>query len=100
MSDDRALDVTVYGCTGFVGKLLAEYLAEHAPADARIGLAGRSEEKLRKVRSELPERAREWPLVVADSGDSEALAAMARGTTVVATTVGPYRKSGMALVEA
>src|SRR4051795_8658744 len=97
---DRPLDVTVFGATGFVGKLLAEYLAEHAPADTRIGLAGRSAEKLEKVRAELPQRARDWPLVTADSGDPESLKALAEGTRVVATTVGPYPKSGRALVEA
>jgi short subunit dehydrogenase-like uncharacterized protein len=28
---DREHDVVVYGATGFVGKLTAAYLAEHAP---------------------------------------------------------------------
>jgi short subunit dehydrogenase-like uncharacterized protein len=100
MSDDRALDVTVFGATGFVGKLIAAYLAEHAPQEARIGLAGRSEEKLAKARGELPQRAHDWPLVVADSSDGDALRKLAEGTRVVATTVGPYRKGGIALVEA
>lgn len=100
MPADRELDITVFGATGFVGKLVAAYLAEHAPDDVRVGLAGRSEQKLAGVRAELPVRAREWPLVVADSRDRESLAAMARGTRVVATTVGPYRREGLSLVEA
>ena len=49
MADDRALDLALFGATGFTGKLVARYLAEHAPAGARIGLAGRSEEKLAGV---------------------------------------------------
>ena len=100
MSDQRAHDIVVFGATGFVGKLLAKYLAENAPSDARIALAGRSNDKLEKVRSDLPPSAREWPLVVADSSDADSLAAMARGARVVATTVGPYREYGMPLVDA
>ena len=67
MSDDRPLDVVVFGASGFVGRLIARHLAEHAPAEARIGLAGRSEQRLAAVRAELGPRAADWPLVVADS---------------------------------
>jgi len=100
MEADRGLDITVFGATGFVGRLVAAYLAEHAPDGVRVGLAGRSKEKLGRVRAGLPVRAREWPLVLASSGDAESLAAMARDTRVVATTVGPYRREGLRLVEA
>ena len=100
MNDQRSLDVVVFGATGFVGRLVAEYLAEHAPADARIGLAGRSRDKLAKTRSRLGKRAADWPLITADSGDEEALGALARRTRVVATTVGPYRHRGLKLVQA
>ena len=100
MEADRGLDITVFGATGFVGRLVAAYLAEHAPDGVRVGLAGRSKEKLGRVRAGLPVRAREWPLVLASSGDAGSLAAMARDTRVVATTVGPYRREGLRLVEA
>jgi short subunit dehydrogenase-like uncharacterized protein len=90
----------VFGASGFVGRLIARYLAEHAPADARIGLAGRTEQRLADVRAELGPRAADWPLVVADSADPASLAAMARGAQVVATTVGPYRRAGLPLVDA
>jgi short subunit dehydrogenase-like uncharacterized protein len=96
----RDLDVVLYGATGFVGKLTAEYLARSAPEGARIGLAGRSEEKLERLRAQLGARAADWPLLVADSQDRTALDAIAARTTTVATTVGPYRKYGMPLVEA
>lgn len=97
---ERELDVVLHGATGFVGKLTAEYLARAAPAEARIGLSGRSREKLESVRAGLGERAAEWPLVVADAQDAGALGELAGRTTAVATTVGPYRKYGMPLVEA
>jgi short subunit dehydrogenase-like uncharacterized protein len=100
MGADRELDVAVFGATGFVGRLSAEYLAANAPENARIGLAGRSQERLREVRSSLGPAAAEWPLLVADSGDPGSLAELAEAVKVVATTVGPYRRSGLPLVEA
>jgi short subunit dehydrogenase-like uncharacterized protein len=96
----RDLDVVLFGATGFVGKLTAEYLARAAPDEARIGLAGRSQGKLERVREGLGARAADWPLIVADSHDRAALAELAARATAVATTVGPYRRYGMALVEA
>lgn len=96
----RDLDVILFGATGFVGKLTAEYVARGAPDEARIGLGGRSLKKLERVREELGARAADWPLIVADSRDSSALAELAARTTAVATTVGPYRRHGIALVEA
>ena len=100
MSADRDLDILVYGATGFVGKLTAEYLARSAPQEVRIGLGGRSRSKLEQVRSSLGARAADWPLVVADSSDAAAIEKLASGTRVVVTTVGPYAKYGMPLVEA
>jgi short subunit dehydrogenase-like uncharacterized protein len=97
---DRELDVVLYGATGFVGKLTAEYLARAAPDGTRIGLGGRSRAKLERVRESLGAAASEWELVVADSGDATALAELAARTRVVATTVGPYRKYGLKLVDA
>jgi short subunit dehydrogenase-like uncharacterized protein len=100
MDAERELDVAVFGATGFAGRLVAEYLAQHAPEGTRIGLAGRSEERLRQVRSELGAQAAMWPVVVADSGEPESLNRLARSARVVATTVGPYQPRGLALVGA
>jgi short subunit dehydrogenase-like uncharacterized protein len=100
MSAEPELDVVVYGATGFVGKLTAEYLAAHAPEGARIGLGGRSRERLAAVRESLGPRAAGWPLLVADSADAAAVRELAERTRAVATTVGPYRKYGMPLLQA
>jgi short subunit dehydrogenase-like uncharacterized protein len=97
---ERDLDVVVFGATGFVGKLVALYLAEHTPEGVQIGLAGRSNDKLTKLRAELGARAADWPLIVADKTDPASLTAMAERAQVVCTTVGPYRKHGMLLVDA
>lgn len=100
MAADRPLDVVVYGATGFVGRLTAAYLAQHAPEGARIALGGRSKEKLEDVRSRIGGLAADWPLIVADSHDAAAVAELAEQTTAVATTVGPYAAYGMELARA
>lgn len=100
MADPRSFDLTVFGATGFVGRLLAAYLAEHAPEGTRIALAGRSRSRLLEARAALPAAAREWPVVEADSGDPASLAELAGRTRVLATTVGPYARYGMPVVEA
>lgn len=94
---ERDHDIVIYGATGFVGVLTAKYLAEHAPPDVRVALGGRSLAKLERTRAELGV---DWPLVVADGQDRDAVAALARSARVVATTVGPYFKYGKPLVEA
>ncbi|TYP88888.1 saccharopine dehydrogenase family protein [Blastococcus xanthinilyticus] len=96
----RAHDLVVYGATGFVGRLLAGYLAEHAPEGTRIALAGRSRDRLEEVRAALPPAGRDWALVEADSTDPESLRALAEGTRVLVTTVGPYARYGLPVVEA
>jgi short subunit dehydrogenase-like uncharacterized protein len=100
MGAEREFDVVVFGASGFVGRLTADYLAAHAPSDIRVALAGRSVERLTAVREALGEVAAAWPVVVADTSDAAAVEALARSTRVVATTVGPYARYGMPLVAA
>jgi short subunit dehydrogenase-like uncharacterized protein len=95
----REFDIVLYGATGFVGKLTAEYLAR-AGAGARIALAGRSPERLAAVRDELGAAAADWPLLTADASQPSSLEAIAKQTQVVVTTVGPYAKYGLPLVAA
>jgi short subunit dehydrogenase-like uncharacterized protein len=96
----REYDLVVYGATGFVGALTAAHLAEQAPSSARIALAGRAKDRLAAVRDGLPPVARDWPLVEADATDPASMAALAAAARVVVTTVGPYARYGLPLVEA
>lgn len=96
----RELDIVLFGATGFVGRLTAQHLAEHAGDDVRIGLAGRSRTRLEQVRASLPARCAQWPLVVVDAADGIALGELAARTAVVCTTVGPYAKYGLPLIAA
>ncbi len=99
----RAYDVVLFGATGFTGKLVAEYLAREHASSLRWALAGRSREKLEAVRGELAKIAPTLgtlDLAIADSADDGALAAIAKSTRVVCTTVGPYMTRGMPLARA
>jgi len=100
VSTDRELDVVLFGATSFVGRLCAEYLVRAAPPEARIGLAGRSLARLSDLQASLGGRAADWPLLVADTTDQESLTVLAASTRVLATTVGPYRRYGLGVVEA
>ncbi len=97
---DRELDIVLFGATSFVGRLCAEYLARAAPRELRIGLAGRSRERLRDLQGSLGAVAADWPLLVADTNDRRSVRALAEATRVLATTVGPYRRYGLPVVEA
>ncbi|BBX01689.1 enoyl-ACP reductase [Mycolicibacterium moriokaense] len=99
MSGQREFDIVLYGATGFVGKLTAEYLAK-AGGDARIALAGRSHDKVLAVRESLGEKAQSWPIIAADASQPSTLDAMAARAQVVVTTVGPYARYGLPLVAA
>lgn len=100
MSAERELDVVLFGATSFVGRLTAEYLAGAAPPQARIALAGRSRERLLELQSSLGARAAEWPLLIADTTDRRSVEELAVTARVVATTVGPYRRYGLPVLEA
>lgn len=100
-------DIVIFGATSFVGQILVHYLwQQYGDSDNRLrwALAGRSREKLEKVRESLAEtfdtRASDLPLLVADARDDEALASLCRATRVVVSTVGPYALYGEPLVRA
>ena len=99
----REFDIVIYGASGFVGKLTAEYLASashRSGGKARIALAGRSVGKLEAVRATLAESARDWPILTVDADRPSTLDDMAARTQVVITTVGPYSRYGLPLVAA
>ncbi|MFI1798796.1 saccharopine dehydrogenase family protein [Streptomyces sp. NPDC020379] len=100
----RPYDVVLFGATGFVGELTAEYLLAHAPLGCRWAMAGRDRRKLERLRDRLaaldPARAAEVALVTADASDGSAMRALAESTRVVASTVGPYIWYGEELVAA
>lgn len=97
---NREFDLVLFGATGFVGALTAAHLASTAPPQARIALAGRSMQRLEDVRRGLPDRTRGWPLLAADATDPDGLRHLARRTTVLVSTVGPYARYGKEVARA
>ena len=96
----REHDLVLLGATSFVGALTAEHLARAAPPGARIALAGRDRDRLAAVRRSLPATAADWPLVVVDVTGAPALRRVAGSATALVTTVGPYARRGLPVVEA
>lgn len=101
---ERRFELVLFGATGFTGRLVAEYLTRKAAGTGlRWAIAGRTREKLERVRAELvaiDAAAAEIAIVVGDAHDEAAMTALARETTAVCTTVGPYLEHGAALVAA
>lgn len=102
MSDNEAreFDIVLVGATGFVGRLTAAHLRDHAPEGTRIALAGRSRERLDTLAAELGGAAAQWPRIVIDVADPAACSDLASRTRVLTTTVGPYAVYGAELVKA
>ncbi|NGO41354.1 saccharopine dehydrogenase family protein [Streptomyces ureilyticus] len=100
---ERTYDVVLFGATGFVGRLTAEYLAAHAPAGLRWAIAARDTAKLERLRERLASidpGCAELPLLQADAADPASLRELAAHARVVATTVGPYLEYGEDLLAA
>jgi len=86
-------DIVLYGATGFVGQLVAEYLARH-PEGSRFSwaIAGRNPDKLSALRNSLAGAAP--GIIVADTSDKASIDAMVSQARVVVTTAGPYSEYG------
>src|SRR5579872_6019629 len=102
---DRRFDVVLWGATGFTGQLVAEYLVTHHGAGAalRWAIAGRSRDKLERVRQGLTaidKSARDLPILTGDSADRDSLDAIVKTTRAVCSTVGPFAVHGKELVAA
>jgi len=97
----RDFDLIVYGATGYTGRLIAEYLTTSYRGDDAPSwvIAGRSTDKLRKVRADIgaPD---DLPLLKADAAELASLRSMSERAAVIITTVGPYQLHGSELVAA
>ena len=98
--ENKPYDLIVFGATGFTGRLVAEYLNTTYGVGQEVcwAMAGRSLDKLKRVRDELA-ITETLPLLVADASDTASLKQLVSQTRVVITTVGPYQLYGNALVK-
>lgn len=91
--------LVVFGATGFVGRILCQYLLEQVGVNGSVkwAIAGRSQAKLNALISELG--ASSLPQIVADVSDEASLRELCAQTQVVISTVGPYALYGESLVK-
>lgn len=97
----KRFDIAVHGATGFTGRLVAEYLAQHYPAGSglRWALSGRNLDRLAQVRQEIG-AAEDTALIATDNADAQSLDALMAQTRLVISTVGPYQVHGNELLAA
>lgn len=95
-------DLVVFGATSFVGQILARYLFETYGVGESLNwaIAGRSSQKLESVKSELGNKAKSLPVLLADVSDEASLESLCGQTRAVISTVGPYALFGEPMVRA
>jgi short subunit dehydrogenase-like uncharacterized protein len=99
MTQQSTYDVTVFGASGYTGRLVCEYLEQrYGTTPLRWAMAGRSLTKLAAVREEMG-IGNHVDLIEVDADSADSVAAMVNNTSVVITTVGPYQLYGNELVK-
>ncbi|MGA8988709.1 saccharopine dehydrogenase family protein [Aeromicrobium sp.] len=96
-----SVDIALLGATGFTGGLTADYLSTHLPAGSTWAIAGRNQGKLEAVADRVEASGGVRPEIIsADISNADSMAALARSTRVLVTTVGPYLLHGEPAVKA
>jgi short subunit dehydrogenase-like uncharacterized protein len=86
--------ITLFGATGYTGRLVAQALSRPSAA-LPLRLAGRSAEKLARLADSLPESP---PWLVADATRSDTLPALFQDTRVLVNCAGPFTELGEPVV--
>lgn len=86
-----AHDIVLHGATGFVGQLVADYLARH-PESRRFSwaIAGRNAKKLARVRDTVAAHGTEPGVILAQAADEASVEAMVADARVVLNVAGPF----------
>ena len=94
-------DLVIFGATGFVGRILCQYLLQQTDTQGGLtwAIAGRSSPKLDTLLAALGPRATHLPKIIADITDESSLRHLCAQTRVVISTVGPYALYGEPLVK-
>lgn len=96
----REFDIVLFGAAGFIGCIIAEYLAERAATEGiEWAIADINAEGLEKLTRELGDKGPAAHFV-ADAMDADSMAALAERTRVVLTCAGPYGRLGRHMVAA
>ena len=98
-------DLIVFGATGFTGKLVVEYLIKNYGIDNQKftwAIAGRDKAKLETLKQSLmgiDTQSAKIETYVADSFNYQSLDVLTSSCRIIISTVGPYLKYGLPLVE-
>jgi short subunit dehydrogenase-like uncharacterized protein len=87
--------ITLFGATGYTGRLTARQLATLELPSGSIRLAGRSTEKLQQLAAELPYQP---VLLTADAADPSSLPPLFKDTRVLINCAGPFTDLGEPVV--
>jgi len=98
-SNNRPYDITLFGATGFAGRLIAAYLASKALSENFTwAIAGRNREKLQVLADSFSES--KPGILIADTDNPQSLESMCRQTAVLMSSVGPYVLYGEPVIKA
>lgn len=98
-------DLIIFGATGFTGRLVVEYLINNYGAKSTKfswAIAGRNKLKLSQLKhslSKIDPLSKDIAIFIADSFDLESLNTLTSSCRVIISTVGPYLKCGLPLIE-
>ena len=98
-------DLIVFGATGFTGKLVVEYLIKNYGTKNKKftwAIAGRDKAKLEELKQSfngIDSQSVNIQTYVADSFNSKSLDVLTSSCRIIISTVGPYLKYGLPLVE-
>eukprot|EP01060_Flectonema_neradi_P020620 TRINITY_DN28127_c0_g1_i1.p1 TRINITY_DN28127_c0_g1~~TRINITY_DN28127_c0_g1_i1.p1 ORF type:complete len:387 (+),score=59.42 TRINITY_DN28127_c0_g1_i1:54-1214(+) len=93
----RKFGISVWGGTGFTGKLIAEYLS-HNNKGVTWALCGRNSNRLEEVASSLTGPSKPT-IVIGDVENRSSLDALAANTEVMIAACGPYLQLGIPMFE-
>ena len=91
---DKDIDIIIYGATGFTGQLCVKYF-KSLETTVKWAIAGRNQEKLKKVAEE---NLATIEILIADSDDEVALDYLTSRAKVILSTAGPFHRYGSKLV--
>ncbi|KAK9861940.1 hypothetical protein WJX84_004832, partial [Apatococcus fuscideae] len=100
---DRPYDVTVWGATGTVGRLICENLATHYTPRVKWAVAGRTPANLKKIKDQaikINPACKDVGVLVGDMTKQASVDEVVRSTHVVIAAAGPYTKLGGPVVDA
>lgn len=102
MSKGRTYDFVLLGATGYTGKLCAEYITTSLPSNIKWAIAGRSQNKLQSLASDLKSLNSQGaqPDVLEVQLTKAELGPLVKKTKIILNTVGPYHLYCTPIVEA